>query len=46
MLDRLLDIKSNYNVLGWENQRRKLEAEMDRYTKYPHIFKAEEIANR
>jgi len=46
MLDRLLEIKSNYDVMGWENERRKLEAEMDRYTKYPHIFKAEEIANR
>lgn len=45
LLDKLLEVKSNYNVVRWENQRKSLENTMDkgRYTKYPHIFKVNDI---
>lgn len=48
MLEKLLEVKSNYNVIRWENQRKSLEESMDkgRFTKYPHIFKVSEIINK
>ena len=41
LLDKLLEVKSNYNVVKWENQRKRMENTMDkgRFMKYPHIFK-------
>jgi len=32
--------------MKWEVERRELENQMDRYTKYQHIFKADEILQR
>ena len=46
MLDRLMDVKSNLDFLKMDDARRKLEKEMNRYTKYPHMFKVEEIVER
>ena len=45
LLSHLQNIKSDYNVVRWEAQRRKLEKSMEKgnYTKYPHIFKADDI---
>ena len=46
MLERLIDAKASFNVITWENQRRKQESEMDRYTKFPHMFKCDEILKK
>ena len=45
LLDKLLEVKSNYNVIKWEQDRRQLESAMDkgRHSKYPHIFKVDDI---
>ena len=42
-LKRLNAVGSNYSAMKWELERREQENNMDRYTKYHHIFKADEI---
>lgn len=37
-------MKSGINFVKFEEERELLEEDMNRLTKYPHIFKAEEIA--
>lgn len=46
MLGRLIETKATFNVITWENERRTLESEMDRYTKYPHMFKCDDILKK
>jgi hypothetical protein len=41
LLDRLFATKASFNVIKWDNARRKQESEMERYTKFPHIFKVD-----
>ena len=42
-LDKLMDVKSNYDIPRMERERRVRENEMERYTKYKHIFKMDKI---
>lgn len=43
MLKRLKKVGSTYSAEKWEIDRRYAEDQMERYTKYPHIFKVDEI---
>ena len=46
MLERFIDAKASFNVITWENERRRLEYDMDRYTKFPHMFKCDDILKK
>ena len=46
MLERFMDAKASFNVITWENYRRKQECKMDMYTKFPHLFKCDDILKK